>query len=88
MYHYFGGQFTGPKREIMRSPNVSFNKLIVARAVTCCAVLLKPQLPHIHVMQFMNKAVLNHVSVAVTIDSNVLTGIVFEEVRANDSSRP
>ncbi|GFY24050.1 adhesion G protein-coupled receptor B2 [Trichonephila clavipes] len=29
----FGGQFTGPKREIRRSPNVSFNKSIVARAV-------------------------------------------------------
>ncbi|GFX49960.1 hypothetical protein TNCV_3882891 [Trichonephila clavipes] len=28
-----GGQFTGPKREIRRSPNVSFNKSIVARAV-------------------------------------------------------
>ncbi|GFV94664.1 hypothetical protein TNCV_3107061 [Trichonephila clavipes] len=26
----FGGQFTGPKREIRRSPNVSFNKSIVA----------------------------------------------------------
>ncbi|GFW49556.1 hypothetical protein TNCV_2843371 [Trichonephila clavipes] len=24
-----GGQFTGPKREIRRSPNVSFNQLIV-----------------------------------------------------------
>ncbi|GFW56077.1 hypothetical protein TNCV_374831 [Trichonephila clavipes] len=24
-----GGQFTGPKREIRRSPNVSFNKSIV-----------------------------------------------------------
>ncbi|GFW66271.1 hypothetical protein TNCV_1711701 [Trichonephila clavipes] len=28
-----GGQFTGPKREIRRSPNVSFNKSIVAQAV-------------------------------------------------------
>ncbi|GFT50267.1 adhesion G protein-coupled receptor B2 [Trichonephila clavipes] len=28
-----GGQFTGPKREIRRLPNVSFNKSIVARAV-------------------------------------------------------
>ncbi|GFT09505.1 adhesion G protein-coupled receptor B2 [Trichonephila clavipes] len=28
-----GGQFTGPKREIKLSPNVSFNKSIVARAV-------------------------------------------------------
>ncbi|GFU84291.1 hypothetical protein TNCV_3306941 [Trichonephila clavipes] len=28
-----GGQFTGPKREIRRSPNVSFNKSIGARAV-------------------------------------------------------
>ncbi|GFX04976.1 adhesion G protein-coupled receptor B2 [Trichonephila clavipes] len=27
------GQFTGPKREFRRSPNVSFNKSIVARAV-------------------------------------------------------
>ncbi|GFT66147.1 hypothetical protein TNCV_650051, partial [Trichonephila clavipes] len=32
---------TGPKREIRRSPNVSFNKSIAARAVwTFCAVLL------------------------------------------------
>ncbi|GFT82933.1 hypothetical protein TNCV_4434771 [Trichonephila clavipes] len=28
-----GGQFWSPKREIRRSPNVSFNKSIVARAV-------------------------------------------------------
>ncbi|GFS79285.1 hypothetical protein TNCV_4409411 [Trichonephila clavipes] len=30
---HLGGHFTGPKREIRRSPNVSFNKSIVARAV-------------------------------------------------------
>ncbi|GFU84911.1 hypothetical protein TNCV_3132471, partial [Trichonephila clavipes] len=44
-----GGQFTGPKREIRRSSNVSFNKSIVARAVWhVCAVLLEPQLPGHH----------------------------------------
>ncbi|GFV97032.1 hypothetical protein TNCV_3526181 [Trichonephila clavipes] len=44
-----------PKREIRRSPNVSFNKSIVARAVTCCAVLLKPQLLDIMIVQFRNE---------------------------------
>ncbi|GFU66492.1 hypothetical protein TNCV_3807351 [Trichonephila clavipes] len=46
----------GPKREIRRSPNVSFNKSIVARAVwTCCAVLLEPQLLDIMIVQFRMK---------------------------------
>ncbi|GFU58942.1 hypothetical protein TNCV_4732221 [Trichonephila clavipes] len=34
-----GGQFTGPKREIRRSPNLSFNKSIVAEL---CDMLRRP----------------------------------------------
>ncbi|GFW13148.1 hypothetical protein TNCV_3330802 [Trichonephila clavipes] len=51
-----GGQFTGPKREIKRSPNVSCNKSIVARAVGhVAAVLLEPQLLDIMIVQFRNE---------------------------------
>ncbi|GFW42628.1 uncharacterized protein TNCV_256891 [Trichonephila clavipes] len=68
-----------PKREIRRSPNVSFNKSIVARAVTCCAVLLEPQLLDIMIVQFRNEKVSNHGSIPITIDCNVVAFIVFEE---------
>ncbi|GFU96979.1 hypothetical protein TNCV_372671 [Trichonephila clavipes] len=48
-----------------RSPNMSFNKSIVARAVwTCCAVLLEPQLLDIMIVQFRNEKVSNHGSYA------------------------
>ncbi|GFT68607.1 uncharacterized protein TNCV_1841971 [Trichonephila clavipes] len=68
-----------PKREIRRSPNVSFNKSIVARAVTCCAVLLEPQLLDIMIVQFRNEKVSNHGSIPITIDCNVVAFIVFED---------
>ncbi|GFW69859.1 hypothetical protein TNCV_1403121 [Trichonephila clavipes] len=67
-----GGQFTGPKREIRRSPNVS----------------LEPQLLDIMIVQFRNKKVSNHGSIPITIDCNVVAFIVFEEVRTNDSTSP
>ncbi|GFV06125.1 uncharacterized protein TNCV_1083991 [Trichonephila clavipes] len=71
---------SGPKREIRRSPNVSFNQSIVARAVwTCCAVLLEPQLLDIMIVQFRNEKVSNHGSIPITIDCNVVAFIVFEE---------
>ncbi|GFU22306.1 uncharacterized protein TNCV_4856401 [Trichonephila clavipes] len=82
-----GGQFTGPKREIRRSPNVSFNKSIVGMScVTCCADLLEPQLLDIMIVQFRNEKVSNHGSIPITIDCNVVAFIVFEEVRTNDST--
>ncbi|GFT42455.1 hypothetical protein TNCV_1787301 [Trichonephila clavipes] len=66
------------------SPNVSFNKSIVA----CCAVLLEPQLLDIMIVQFRNEKVSNHGSIPITIDCNVVAFIVFEEVPTNDSTSP
>ncbi|GFT40505.1 uncharacterized protein TNCV_3790631 [Trichonephila clavipes] len=78
-----------PKREIRRSPNVSFNKSIVARAVwICCAVLLEPQFLDIMIVQFRNEKVSNHGSIPITVDCNIVAFIVFEEVRTNDSTSP
>ncbi|GFU93962.1 hypothetical protein TNCV_150031 [Trichonephila clavipes] len=55
-----GGQFTGPKREIRRSPNVSFNKSIVARKL--CDMLRRPRWNHssldIMIVQFRNEKLL------------------------------
>ncbi|GFV93867.1 hypothetical protein TNCV_1811221 [Trichonephila clavipes] len=48
-----GGQFTGPKREIRRSPKVSFD--CGTSCVTCCAVLLEPPLLDIMIVQFRNE---------------------------------
>ncbi|GFT74966.1 hypothetical protein TNCV_2445701 [Trichonephila clavipes] len=47
--------------------------------VTCCAVLLEPQLLDIMIVQFRNEKVSNHVSIPITIDCNVVAFIVFEE---------
>ncbi|GFT83801.1 PC4 domain-containing protein [Trichonephila clavipes] len=64
-YIDLGGQFTGPKREIRRSTNVSFNKSIVARAVshvepscwnkTAQHVNNKNKLLDIKIVQFRNE---------------------------------
>ncbi|GFT62030.1 hypothetical protein TNCV_3811981 [Trichonephila clavipes] len=48
--------------------------------VTCCAVLLEPQLLDIMIVQFSNEKVSNHGSIPITIDCNVVAFIVFEEV--------
>ncbi|GFU92516.1 hypothetical protein TNCV_4794451 [Trichonephila clavipes] len=74
-----GGQFTGPKREIRRSPNVFQSIDCGTSCVTCCAVLLEPQLLDIMSVQFRNEKVSNHGSVPITIDCNVVAFIVFEE---------
>ncbi|GFV27064.1 hypothetical protein TNCV_4853011 [Trichonephila clavipes] len=66
-----------------RSPNVSFNK-IGARAGTCCAVLLEPQLLDIMIVQFRNGKVSNHGSIPITIDCNVVAFIVLKK----DSTSP
>ncbi|GFU24310.1 hypothetical protein TNCV_4748881 [Trichonephila clavipes] len=55
-----GGQFTGPKHLKLGGHQMCLNKSIVARAVTCCAVLLEPQLPDIMIVQFRNEKVSNH----------------------------
>ncbi|GFU82719.1 hypothetical protein TNCV_265161 [Trichonephila clavipes] len=47
--------------------------------VTCCAVLLEPQLLDIMIVQFRNEKVSNHGSIPITIDCNVVAIIVFEE---------
>ncbi|GFT63257.1 hypothetical protein TNCV_4747331 [Trichonephila clavipes] len=47
--------------------------------VTCCAVLLKPQLLDIMIVQFRNEKVSNHGSIPITIACNVVVFIVFEE---------
>ncbi|GFV57137.1 hypothetical protein TNCV_3174141 [Trichonephila clavipes] len=47
--------------------------------VTCCTVLLEPQLVDIMIVQFRNEKVSNHGSIPITIDCNVVAFIVFEE---------
>ncbi|GFX91225.1 hypothetical protein TNCV_1246401 [Trichonephila clavipes] len=47
--------------------------------VTCCAVLLEPQLLDIMIVQLRNEKVSNHGSIPITIDCNVVAFIVFEE---------
>ncbi|GFU69566.1 transposable element Tc1 transposase [Trichonephila clavipes] len=47
--------------------------------VTCCAVLLEPQLLDIMIVQFRNEKVSHHGSIPITIDCNVVALIVFEE---------
>ncbi|GFW19326.1 hypothetical protein TNCV_256531 [Trichonephila clavipes] len=48
--------------------------------VTCCAVLIEPQLLDIIIVQFRNEKVGNHGSIPITIDCNVVAFIVFEEI--------
>ncbi|GFV79928.1 hypothetical protein TNCV_1216961, partial [Trichonephila clavipes] len=74
-----GGQFTKPKREIRRSPNVfSINRLwhelcdMLRRLVGTTAL-------DIMIVQFRNEKVSNHGSIPITIDCNVVAFIVFEE---------
>ncbi|GFV28085.1 hypothetical protein TNCV_187611 [Trichonephila clavipes] len=74
------GQFTGPKREIRRSPNVSFNKSIVARAVRdMLRRLVETTAPEHHDCSIQEGKVSNHGSIPITIDCNVIAFIVFEE---------
>ncbi|GFX08412.1 hypothetical protein TNCV_3269011 [Trichonephila clavipes] len=47
--------------------------------VTCCAVLLEPQLLDIMIVQLRNEKVSNHGSIPITIECNVVAFIVFEE---------
>ncbi|GFT94899.1 hypothetical protein TNCV_1472021 [Trichonephila clavipes] len=47
--------------------------------MTCCAVLLEPQLLDIMIDQFRNEKVSNHGSIPITIDCNVVAFIVLEE---------
>ncbi|GFV87508.1 hypothetical protein TNCV_3281461 [Trichonephila clavipes] len=55
-------------------------------ATAAPAVLLEPQLLNIMIAQFRNEKVINHGSLPITIDCNVVAFIVFEEVRINDST--
>ncbi|GFS92252.1 hypothetical protein TNCV_1113531 [Trichonephila clavipes] len=48
--------------------------------VTCCAVLLEPQLLDIMIVQVRNETLSNHGSIPITIDRNVVAFVVFEEV--------
>ncbi|GFV36548.1 hypothetical protein TNCV_2260671 [Trichonephila clavipes] len=57
---------------------LSINRFCTS-CVTCCAVLLEPQLLDIMTVQFRNEKVSNHGSRPITIDCNVVTFIVFEE---------
>ncbi|GFV76242.1 hypothetical protein TNCV_4673311 [Trichonephila clavipes] len=56
--------------------------------VTCCAILLEPQLLDVMIVQLRNEKVSNLGSIPITIDCNVVAIIVFEEVRTNDSTSP
>lgn len=49
------------------------------RRGTCCAVSLKPQLFHINAIQLEKENINNHGSIALSINCNVLAGIIFEE---------
>ncbi|GFU95796.1 hypothetical protein TNCV_4903881 [Trichonephila clavipes] len=58
---------------------LSINHLAGTSCVTCCTVLLEPQLLDIMIVQFRNEKVSNHGSIPITIDCNVVDFIVFEE---------
>ncbi|GFT58612.1 hypothetical protein TNCV_1250711 [Trichonephila clavipes] len=58
---------------------ISINRLWGTSCVTCCAVLLEPQLLDIMIVQFRNEKVSNHGSIPITIDCNVVAFIGFEE---------
>ncbi|GFX79255.1 hypothetical protein TNCV_695671 [Trichonephila clavipes] len=47
--------------------------------VTCCAILLEPQLLDIIIVPFRNEKVSNQGSIPITIDCNVAAFIVFAE---------
>ncbi|GFU27234.1 hypothetical protein TNCV_1694021 [Trichonephila clavipes] len=59
-------------------PCLSKNRLWQS-CVTCCTVLLEPQLLDIMIVQFRNEKVSNHGSIPITIDCNVVAFIIFEE---------
>ncbi|GFU04822.1 hypothetical protein TNCV_1289741 [Trichonephila clavipes] len=80
MVKHLGGQFTGPKREIRQSPNVFQYIDCGTSCVTCCAVLLEPQLLDIMIAQFRNEKVSNHGSIPITTDCNVVAFIILEEI--------
>ncbi|GFV38865.1 hypothetical protein TNCV_2814811 [Trichonephila clavipes] len=61
---------------------------VKSSCVTCCAVLLEPQLLDFMIVQFRNEKVTNHGSIPMSIDCNVVAFIVFEEVLTNDSTSP
>ncbi|GFV38860.1 hypothetical protein TNCV_2814761 [Trichonephila clavipes] len=61
---------------------------VKSSCVTCCAVLLEPQLLDIMIFQFRKEKATNHGSIPITIEFNVVAFIVFEEVRSNDSTSP
>ncbi|GFV79889.1 hypothetical protein TNCV_1727141 [Trichonephila clavipes] len=58
---------------------LSINGLWHESCVTCCTVLLEPQLLDIMIVQFSNEKVSNHGSTPITIDCNVVAFNVFEE---------
>ncbi|GFW18801.1 hypothetical protein TNCV_5132541 [Trichonephila clavipes] len=47
--------------------------------VTCCAVLLEPQLLDIMIVQFRDEKVSNHGSIPITIDCNVVAFIILKK---------
>ena len=55
--------------------------------MACSVVLLKPHVSQIHFSQFWLKEVFHHASVALRINGDRISLIVFKEVWTNDSSR-
>ncbi|GFU56058.1 hypothetical protein TNCV_3405221 [Trichonephila clavipes] len=68
-----GSKLRGP------SPKALVQLNSATSCVTCCAVLLEPQLLDIMIVQFRNEKVRNHGSIPITIDCNVVAFLVFEE---------
>ncbi|GFW13777.1 hypothetical protein TNCV_1669931 [Trichonephila clavipes] len=75
-------EFRGPRSDYVRQAVTKrvFQSIDCGTiCVTCCAVLFEPQLLDIMIVQFRNEKVSNHGSIPITIDSNVVAFIVFEE---------
>ena len=60
----------------------------VLRTVACSAVLLEPHVVYVHIVQLGPKEIGYHHSVALVIDGDDLTNVVFKKVWTNDASGP
>ena len=58
------------------------------RCVARSAVLLKPHVVHVHIVQLGPKEIGYHRSVTHTVHGGGLTNIVFKKVRTNDPAGP
>ena len=80
--HDLGGQFTSPPREMTMPSNRSCRISNVTRS----AVLLKPHVVGVQIMQFRPKEVGNHRPIEVTVDSDDLANVVLTEIWTDDAA--